>query len=132
MRGYFFGPVPHRRMASPSPLTVPVIMPMARPGAAPTPAVSGGANTSAPSPRRPPATFHVSELMVRPKWRKEGLGARLHGALLDSRTEALACLTVDTKRPRLQALYESWGCRRAGEQQPFADPPLYAVMLRTA
>ena len=39
-------------------------------------------------------------------------------------------LTVDTKRPRLQALYESWEYRKVGERQPFPDSPLYAVMLK--
>ncbi|MEU3529799.1 hypothetical protein AB0E62_39200 [Streptomyces sp. NPDC038707] len=38
-------------------------------------------------------------------------------------------LTVDTKRPRLQAMYEGWGYRKVGERQPFPDSPLYAVML---
>ncbi|WP_370270900.1 N-acetyltransferase family protein [Streptomyces sp. V4I8] len=77
-----------------------------------------------------PSTFAVSELMLRPKWRKQGLGERLHSALLDERPEALAVLTVDTKRPKLQALYEGWGYRKVGERQPFPDSPLYAVMLR--
>ncbi|MGJ5899228.1 GNAT family N-acetyltransferase [Streptomyces niveiscabiei] len=76
-----------------------------------------------------PSTFSVSELMLRPRWRKQGLGERLHTALLADRTEALAVLTVDTKRPRLQALYEGWGYRKVGERQPFPDSPLYAVML---
>lgn len=76
-----------------------------------------------------PSTFSVSELMLRPRWRKQGLGERLHTALLANRPEALAVLTVDTKRPRLQALYEGWGYRKIGERQPFPDSPLYAVML---
>ncbi|MFZ3470285.1 GNAT family N-acetyltransferase [Streptomyces sp. 4.24] len=76
-----------------------------------------------------PATFSVSELMVRPKWRKTGLGPRLHDALLAGRPESLAVLTVDTKRPRLQAMYEGWGYRKIGENQPFPDSPVYAVML---
>ncbi|MER6998709.1 GNAT family N-acetyltransferase [Streptomyces sp. NPDC000410] len=81
-------------------------------------------------PPADPATFSVSELMLRPKWRKQGIGERLHAALFDGRSEALAVLTVDTKRPRLQAMYEGWGYRKVGEQQPFPDSPLYAVMLR--
>ncbi|MFD7337536.1 hypothetical protein ACFV98_16230 [Streptomyces violascens] len=36
---------------------------------------------------------------------------------------------MDTKRPRLQALYEGWGYRKIGERQPFPNSPLYAVML---
>ena len=76
-----------------------------------------------------PSTFSVSELMLRPAWRKQGLGERLHTALLTGRPEALAVLTVDTKRPRLKAMYEGWGYRKIGERQPFPDSPLYAVML---
>jgi GNAT superfamily N-acetyltransferase len=76
-----------------------------------------------------PSTFSVSELMIRVKWRKQGLSQRLHRALIDSRSEALAVLTVDTKRPKIQALYEAWGYRKVGERQPFPDSPLYAVML---
>lgn len=75
------------------------------------------------------STFHLSELMVRPKWRKTGVSQKLHDALMGSRSEALAVLTVDTKRPKIQALYESWGYRKIGEHQPFPDSPLYAVML---
>ncbi|WP_435820449.1 GNAT family N-acetyltransferase [Kitasatospora aureofaciens] len=74
-------------------------------------------------------TFGVSELMLRPAWRKQGISPRLHQALLTDRTEALAVLTVDTVRPRLQALYESWGYRKVGEHQSFIDSPLYAVMV---
>ncbi|MFD9637132.1 GNAT family N-acetyltransferase [Streptomyces violascens] len=80
-------------------------------------------------PPADPSTFSVSELMLKVKWRKRGLGERLHTALLDGRPEALAVLTVDTKRPRLRALYEGWGYRKIGERQPFPDSPLYAVML---
>ncbi|GAA2364631.1 hypothetical protein GCM10010246_66140 [Streptomyces cuspidosporus] len=76
------------------------------------------------------ATFSLSELMVRPKWRKTGVSQRLHQTLVASRPETFAVLTVDTKRPKIQALYESWGYRKIGEQQPFPDSPLYAVMLR--
>ncbi|MFJ3176068.1 GNAT family N-acetyltransferase [Streptomyces roseus] len=78
------------------------------------------------------STFSVSELMVRPKWRRTGLGPRLHDALLAGRPEAWAVLTVDTKRPRLQAMYEGWGYRKVGENQPFADSPVYAVMMKAA
>lgn len=75
------------------------------------------------------ATFHLSELMIRPKWRKIGISQQLHRALLDDRPEAWSVLSVDTKRPRLQALYESWGYKKVGQNQPFPDSPLYAVML---
>lgn len=81
-----------------------------------------------PAPERT-ATFFLSELMVRKKWRKTGLSQRLAAALTGNRSEALAMLFVDTEHPKVQALYESWGFRKVGERQPFADSPLFAVML---
>lgn len=38
-------------------------------------------------------------------------------------------LTVDVTHPKVQAMYESWGYRKVGEDQPFPDSPLFAVML---
>ncbi|MEU8034467.1 GNAT family N-acetyltransferase [Streptomyces sp. NPDC049099] len=81
----------------------------------------------------PPAddsTFSVSELMVRPKWRKTGAAERLHSALLENRPEALAVLLVDPNHPKAQTLYETWGYRKIGNRQPFPDSPNFAVMLR--
>lgn len=76
-----------------------------------------------------PATFSVSELMVRPRWRKTGTARRLHHALVASRDEHLAVLLVDTTHPKVRTLYESWGYRPIGERQPFPDSPVYTVML---
>ncbi|MGI5380716.1 N-acetyltransferase family protein [Streptomyces sp. CA-251387] len=81
----------------------------------------------------PPAdtsTFAVSELMVRPKWRKTGTAERLHAALLKGWFEAHAVLLVDPDHPKVQALYEAWGYRKVGHRQTFPDSPNYAVMLR--
>ncbi|MFE9251450.1 GNAT family N-acetyltransferase [Streptomyces sp. NPDC007088] len=76
------------------------------------------------------STYAVSEVMVRPKWRKQGMSARLHEALLHERDEHLAVLLVDVAHPKVRALYETWGYERAGEQQPFADSPVYSVMVK--
>lgn len=75
------------------------------------------------------STFSVSELMVRPRWRKTGTAKRLHAALLADRPEALAVLLVDPDHPKVQALYEQWGYRKVGNRQPFPDSPKYVVML---
>ncbi|MFI8459067.1 GNAT family N-acetyltransferase [Kitasatospora sp. NPDC085464] len=77
-----------------------------------------------------PSTFAVSEIMVRPRWRKQGISSLLHTELIASKPQALATLLVDTTHPRVQALYESWDYRKVGEQQPFEDAPVYAVMIR--
>lgn len=48
---------------------------------------------------------------------------------LETREEDLAVLLVDTRHPKVQVLYESWGYRKVGERQPFPDSPVFAVML---
>ncbi|MFE6853857.1 GNAT family N-acetyltransferase [Streptomyces sp. NPDC057674] len=81
----------------------------------------------------PPAddsTFSVSELMVRPQWRKTGAAQQLHTALLRERPEALAVLLVDPEHLKVQVLYETWGYQRVGRRQPFPDSPNFLVMLR--
>ena len=74
-------------------------------------------------------TFSVSELMLRPKWRKTGASRLLHHALMEDRSEDLAVLLVDPEHPGVVALYESWGYRKVGERRPFPDSPVYAVMI---
>ncbi|MEU9273239.1 GNAT family N-acetyltransferase [Streptomyces sp. NPDC048251] len=76
------------------------------------------------------ATYAVSEVMVRPAWRKQGIADRLHEALLTERDEDLAVLLVDVTHPKVGELYATWGYTKVGEQQPFADSPLYAVMVK--
>ncbi|MER7684545.1 GNAT family N-acetyltransferase [Streptomyces sp. NPDC097610] len=76
------------------------------------------------------STYAVSEVMVRPRWRKQNISDRLHEALLKERTEDLAVLLVDVTHPKVQELYGSWGYAKVGEQQPFADSPVYAVMVK--
>jgi GNAT superfamily N-acetyltransferase len=76
------------------------------------------------------STYAVSELMVRPGWRKQGISEQLHAALLSERPEDLAVLLVNVMHPKVQAMYESWGYSKVGERQPFADSPLFAVMVK--
>ncbi|MFC8826565.1 GNAT family N-acetyltransferase [Streptomyces sp. NPDC057137] len=81
-----------------------------------------------PAPERT-RTYSFSELAVHPTWRGTGAAERLSRALLRTREEDLAVLLVDTRHPKVQALYESWGYRKVGERQPFPDSPVFAVML---
>ncbi|MEW1778150.1 hypothetical protein [Streptomyces sp. NPDC086777] len=39
-------------------------------------------------------------------------------------------LLVDVTHPKVQKLYETWENTKAGEQQPFADSPVYAVTIK--
>ncbi len=66
---------------------------------------------------------------MRPQWRRQGISERLHEALLKERGEDLAVLLVDVTHPKVQGLYATWGYEKAGEQQPFADSSVYAVMV---
>ncbi|MET8830398.1 GNAT family N-acetyltransferase [Streptomyces sp. NPDC004610] len=84
--------------------------------------------SSAPEPGKD-RTFSYSELAVRTGYRKQGVAELVSRALLEARQEDLVVLLVDTRHPRVQVMYEGWGFRRVGERQPFADSPVYAVML---
>ncbi|WP_246203499.1 N-acetyltransferase [Streptomyces tailanensis] len=80
-------------------------------------------------------TFAVQEVLVREAFRGTagaGTSRLLHEALLAERTEERATLLVDPTRSngRLKAVYESWGYRDIGAQQPFNDSPVFATMLR--
>lgn len=74
------------------------------------------------------ATFKLCENMLREKWRKRGISRVMHDELVSRRQEARAELLVRRERPRLRAMYETWGYERVGEQLPFPDAPLYDVM----
>ncbi|CAG7601496.1 hypothetical protein SBRY_10426 [Actinacidiphila bryophytorum] len=55
--------------------------------------------------------------------------ASSHVAPRDAHARSTSLAVVDTTHPRVEALYEAWGYRRVGTQRPFADSPLYAVMV---
>lgn len=74
-------------------------------------------------------TFSLSELMVRPRWRKTGASEALHHGLLEGRSEDLAVLLVEPEHAGVVALYESWGYRAVGQRQPFPDSPMFTVMI---
>jgi GNAT superfamily N-acetyltransferase len=73
-------------------------------------------------------TFKLCENMLRQQWRGRGISRLMHDELMSHRKEERAQLLVRRERPRLRALYESWGYRHAGEKLPFPDAPLYDVM----
>ncbi|MET9734744.1 N-acetyltransferase [Streptomyces sp. NPDC006458] len=80
-------------------------------------------------------TFAVQEVLVRKAYRGTagaGVSRMLHETLLAERSEERATLLVDASRSdgRLRAVYESWGYRDIGPQQPFDDSPVFATMMR--
>ncbi|WP_405794550.1 GNAT family N-acetyltransferase [Streptomyces sp. NBC_01506] len=74
-------------------------------------------------------TFKLCENMLRQTWRKRGISRLMHDELMSHRQERLSQLLVRRERPRLRAMYETWGYGRAGEKLPFPDSPLYDVMV---
>ncbi|WP_369384128.1 GNAT family N-acetyltransferase [Streptomyces sp. cg36] len=75
-------------------------------------------------------TYALSELMVRPPWRKTGAARQLHDALLTHRPEERATLLVDQNHPKVRALYESWGWTVLGDLRPrIENAPLFHAML---
>ncbi|MFI5945606.1 GNAT family N-acetyltransferase [Streptomyces uncialis] len=74
--------------------------------------------------------FALSELMVVPEWRGTGRARQLHEALLAPVPARVVTLLVETGKPRVQALYESWGYDKAGETSTCDDSPTSSVMVR--
>ncbi|MGW0845906.1 N-acetyltransferase family protein [Streptomyces sp. NPDC002787] len=74
-------------------------------------------------------TFKLCENMLREKWRRRGISRVMHDELMSQRREERAELLVRRERPRLRAMYETWGYEHAGEKLPFPDAPLYDVMF---
>lgn len=74
-------------------------------------------------------TFGLCEIMVRAPWRGKGIARGIHDELMSHRREARASLLVDSERPKVSALYKSWGYGKVGQMQPFPDSPLYDVMV---
>lgn len=78
----------------------------------------------------PGRTFALTELLVRPSWRRQGIGRALHDLILDGRAEERATLTVPPGAAAAQAAFRSWGWRRlARTAGPGPDAPVLDVLL---
>ena len=75
-------------------------------------------------------TFAVTELLVRPMWRRRGYARALHDALLDNRQETRATLLVLPDNAPARTAYQAWGWCKLGELQPFDDAPIFDAMVR--
>jgi len=75
-------------------------------------------------------TLALFELMLRAPWRGIGAARRIHDELLHERSEERVSLGVERDRPKVRALYESWGYRSVGEERPFPSAPVYFLMWR--
>ena len=80
----------------------------------------------------PGRTFAVTDVLVRASWRRQGIGADLHGQLLAGRPEERATLTVLPAAAAAQHAFRSWGWRKvARTRDPAPGSPLYDVLLLT-
>lgn len=80
-------------------------------------------------------TLALNEILVRRPWRGshgKGTARALHEELLSQRQERRVTLLVNPalSNGRLKAVYESWGYKQVGSQQPFDDSPVFATMMR--
>ncbi|MFJ8589678.1 GNAT family N-acetyltransferase [Streptomyces sp. NPDC093595] len=77
-------------------------------------------------------TVALNEIVVRKPWRGSGVAWQLHEAWLSQRDEERVTLLVNPAAGEgaVQAVYEAWGYRKVGEQQPFPDSPLFTTMVR--
>jgi GNAT superfamily N-acetyltransferase len=78
----------------------------------------------------PGRTFALTEILVRPSWRRQGIGRALHDLILDRRAEERATLTVPPGAAAAQAAFRSWGWRRlARTRGQGPDVPVLDVLL---
>ncbi|MYS82686.1 GNAT family N-acetyltransferase [Embleya scabrispora] len=76
-------------------------------------------------------TWVILELAVREAWRRRGIAAALHAALLDGLHVERVTLTVrpEPEAAPAQSAYASWGYRTVGLSQPWDGAPVYSAMV---
>jgi GNAT superfamily N-acetyltransferase len=80
---------------------------------------------------RPGRTFALTELLVRPSWRRQGIAAALHDLMLAGRTEERATLTVLAEATPAQTAFRKWGWRKvARTRDPDNGSLVSDVLLR--
>ncbi|MGW3787100.1 N-acetyltransferase family protein [Micromonospora chokoriensis] len=78
-------------------------------------------------------TFAVSELLVHPGRRRQGIARALHDALVEGRTEARATLLVRPDNDAARAAYRSWGWSSVTKLRPnWEAAPTFDVFVRSA
>ncbi|MFD3803544.1 GNAT family N-acetyltransferase [Streptomyces sp. NPDC058611] len=76
-------------------------------------------------------TWVILELAVRKPWRRRGVAAALHAALLAGLAAERATLTVrpEPEAAPAQAAYEAWGYQHVGTAHPWDGAPLYRALV---
>lgn len=76
-------------------------------------------------------TFAIIELAVRARFRRRGVGSRLHATLSDRLTAERITLAVrpEPEAAPARAAYVAWGYRKVGQAQPWYGAPIYDTMM---
>ncbi|MEU7943152.1 GNAT family N-acetyltransferase [Micromonospora taraxaci] len=78
-------------------------------------------------------TFALSELLVHPGWRRQGIARALHDALVRSRTEPRMTLLARPDNVAAQTAYRSWGWDKITQLQPnWEEAPIFDVLVRAS
>jgi GNAT superfamily N-acetyltransferase len=75
-------------------------------------------------------TFALTELLVRPSWRRQGIARSLHDLILDGRPEERATLTVPPGATAAHKAFRKWGWSRVARTRgPAPGPPVLDVLV---
>jgi GNAT superfamily N-acetyltransferase len=78
----------------------------------------------------PGRTFALTEILVRAPWRRQGIGASLHGLLLGGRKEERATLAVAPRASAAQRAFRNWGWEKiARTRGSDPDMPVLDVLV---
>jgi GNAT superfamily N-acetyltransferase len=79
---------------------------------------------------RPGRTFALTELVVRPSWRRQGIAGSLHDLVLDGRLEERATLAVPPEATAAQQAFRKWGWSRVARTRgPHHGSPMLDVLI---
>lgn len=78
----------------------------------------------------PGRTFALTELLVRPAWRRQGIGRALHDLIIGSRREERAILTVSLAATSAHTAFRNWGWHKAARTRgPGPGSPALDVLI---
>jgi ribosomal protein S18 acetylase RimI-like enzyme len=78
----------------------------------------------------PGRTFALTELAVRPAWRRQGIARALHDLIIAGRGEERATLTVSPGATSAQIAFRNWGWHKAARTRgPGSDSPVLDVLI---
>jgi ribosomal protein S18 acetylase RimI-like enzyme len=77
----------------------------------------------------PGRTFALTELLVRPAWRRQGIARALHDLIIGSRGEERAALAVSPGTTSAQIAFRNWGWHKAARiRGPGPGSPVLDVL----